>query len=250
MIFGGVEREHLQLNEDTLWAGGPYDPNNTNALAALPEARQLVFDGKYDDAAKLISKKMMAQPLRQMPYETVGDLFLDVPDERTGRKLSPRPESRHRRCHRQLHGQRCSLQTRNVFQSGGPGHRRASDCRQAGTDFLHRRHEHAANRRTTHRIEGSADTLVMSGVNGEDARHPGRAEISGAGASAAARRTNHSCRQLNTKFPFDCPNADSVTLLIAAATSYKNYHDVSGDPEAITKKQIAGATQNGGRSFR
>src|ERR1700733_3086326 len=72
MIFGGVGREHLQLNEDTLWAGGPYDPNNTNALAALPEARQLVFDGKYDDAEKLISDKMMAVPLRQMPYETLG----------------------------------------------------------------------------------------------------------------------------------------------------------------------------------
>src|SRR5580692_9345230 len=52
MIFGGAEREHLQLNEGTLWAGGPYDPNNTNALAALPVARQLVFDGKYDDAFK------------------------------------------------------------------------------------------------------------------------------------------------------------------------------------------------------
>ena len=36
MIFGGAGREHLQLNEDTLWAGGPYDPDNTNALAALP----------------------------------------------------------------------------------------------------------------------------------------------------------------------------------------------------------------------
>src|ERR1039458_2036378 len=57
MIFGGVEREHLQLNEGTLWAGGPYDPSNTNALAALPEARKLVFDGKYDDAHKLISEK-------------------------------------------------------------------------------------------------------------------------------------------------------------------------------------------------
>src|ERR1019366_1182061 len=77
MIFGGVAREHLQLNESTLWAGGPYDPNNTNALAALPEARVLVFAGKYDDAAKLIGDKMMATPLRQMPYETMGDLFLD-----------------------------------------------------------------------------------------------------------------------------------------------------------------------------
>src|SRR5215831_11909300 len=33
MVFGGVERERLQLNEDTLWAGGPYDPNNPEALA-------------------------------------------------------------------------------------------------------------------------------------------------------------------------------------------------------------------------
>ncbi len=36
-------------------------------------------------------------------------------------------------------------------------------------------------------------------------------------------------------------NADSVTLFITAATSYKNYHDVTGDPEAITKKQLAAA---------
>jgi alpha-L-fucosidase 2 len=33
MVFGGVEKERLQLNEDTLWAGGPYDPNNPEALA-------------------------------------------------------------------------------------------------------------------------------------------------------------------------------------------------------------------------
>ena len=77
MVFGGVEREHLQLNEGTLWAGGPYDPNNTNALAALPEVRRLIFAGKYDEAAKLVGDKMMAVPLRQLPYQTMGDLFLD-----------------------------------------------------------------------------------------------------------------------------------------------------------------------------
>jgi alpha-L-fucosidase 2 len=41
MVFGGPEREQLQLNEDTLWGGGPYTPDNTNALAALPEVRRL-----------------------------------------------------------------------------------------------------------------------------------------------------------------------------------------------------------------
>ena len=47
MVFGGVPQERLQLNEDTLYAGGPYDPNNPNALAALPEARRLIFAGEY-----------------------------------------------------------------------------------------------------------------------------------------------------------------------------------------------------------
>ena len=62
MVFGGENRERLQLNEDTLWAGGPYDPVNPDAKAALPEVRQLVFDGKYSQAAKLISAKVMSKP--------------------------------------------------------------------------------------------------------------------------------------------------------------------------------------------
>ena len=45
MVFGGSVNERLQLNEDTLYAGGPYDPNNTEALQSLPEARRLIFAG-------------------------------------------------------------------------------------------------------------------------------------------------------------------------------------------------------------
>ena len=45
MVFGGIQNERFQLNEDTLWAGGPYDPNNPDALENLPEARRLIFAG-------------------------------------------------------------------------------------------------------------------------------------------------------------------------------------------------------------
>jgi alpha-L-fucosidase 2 len=83
MVFGGVEREHLQLNEDTLYAGAPYDADNTNAFAALPEVRRLVFAGRFDDAASMIGNKMMGIPIKQMPYETVGDLFLTFPTNAT-----------------------------------------------------------------------------------------------------------------------------------------------------------------------
>src|SRR4051812_15549096 len=42
MVFGGVERERIQLNEDTLWAVGPYNPANPDAQTALPEIRRLL----------------------------------------------------------------------------------------------------------------------------------------------------------------------------------------------------------------
>ena len=68
MIFGGPAIEQLQLNEDTLYAGQPYDPNNPEALKALPEARRLIFEGKYKEAHDLVGAKMMANPIKQMPY--------------------------------------------------------------------------------------------------------------------------------------------------------------------------------------
>ena len=51
MVFGGMERERLQLNEDTLWAGGPYEPANTEALAHLDEVRSLLFAAHDGQAA-------------------------------------------------------------------------------------------------------------------------------------------------------------------------------------------------------
>jgi alpha-L-fucosidase 2 len=79
MVFGGVVNERLQLNEDTLWAGGPYDPVNPDAHDALPEIRRLLFDGSYADGAKLITDKFLARPVRQMPHETIGNLQLTFP---------------------------------------------------------------------------------------------------------------------------------------------------------------------------
>jgi alpha-L-fucosidase 2 len=77
MVFGGTQHERLQLNENTLWSGGPYDPDNPDALAALPEARRLIFAGKYKEANDLIGQRMMGKPLRQQSYQPVGDLLFD-----------------------------------------------------------------------------------------------------------------------------------------------------------------------------
>ena len=57
MIFGGVARERLQLNEDTLYAGGPYDPSNPEALEALPRVRATHRGGKISSMRRILRRK-------------------------------------------------------------------------------------------------------------------------------------------------------------------------------------------------
>src|SRR4029450_9681344 len=58
MVFGTVNRERIQLNEETLWMGGRRDRDNPEALAALPEVRRLLFAGQPREAYALAARKM------------------------------------------------------------------------------------------------------------------------------------------------------------------------------------------------
>jgi len=78
MVYGNPANEELQLNEETVWAGGPYRNDNPNALKALPEVRQLIFDGKTKAAQAMIEKQFRT-PRNGMPYQTIGSLFLHFP---------------------------------------------------------------------------------------------------------------------------------------------------------------------------
>jgi alpha-L-fucosidase 2 len=61
MVFGGIETERLQLNEDSLWSGSPIDNDNPEALVALPKVRQLLFEGKYAEANALACQKLICR---------------------------------------------------------------------------------------------------------------------------------------------------------------------------------------------
>ena len=76
MVFGNVNRERIQLNENTLWMGGPRDANNPAARASLPEVRRLLFAGQPVEAYALAEKSMMGRPFRLESYQTLGDLRL------------------------------------------------------------------------------------------------------------------------------------------------------------------------------
>ncbi len=76
MVFGGVPAERIQLNEDTFWSGGPYDPISDEALRYLPEVRQLLWDGRYKEAQDLADQKLMGRPRHLQAYQPLGDLRL------------------------------------------------------------------------------------------------------------------------------------------------------------------------------
>ncbi len=77
MVFGGIDKERIQLNEGTVWNGRKRDRINPEALKALPEVRRLLFAGKTREAEALEDKTMMGIPSRQPPYQPVGDLNIE-----------------------------------------------------------------------------------------------------------------------------------------------------------------------------
>lgn len=77
MVFGNVEEERLQLNEDSIWEGYKRDGANPDGLKALPEIRRLLFEGKNEDASDLAAKTMMGIPSRIKSYQPLGDLFIE-----------------------------------------------------------------------------------------------------------------------------------------------------------------------------
>jgi len=79
MIFGGVADERIQLNEHTLWDGRPVNPNNPEALGALPEVQRLLFEDKNKEAVKLASETMLGRPTRIKSYQSLGELWFDTP---------------------------------------------------------------------------------------------------------------------------------------------------------------------------
>ncbi len=78
MVYGGIEQEHLQLNEDTLWSGGPHDYDNPDAYQHLATVREQLEQGEYR-AAEATAQKMLGRPKYQQAYLPLGDLFLDFP---------------------------------------------------------------------------------------------------------------------------------------------------------------------------
>jgi alpha-L-fucosidase 2 len=245
MVFGGINLERLQLNEDTLWAGGPYDPVNPQAKAALPEIRRLLKAGRYAEAQAAVSDSFMSVPLRQMPYQTIGDLLISMPASETAFDYQ-----------RELDLETAIATTR--FTLGGVGHVREVFASPVDDVIVVRLSlQDTAQPSYGGRLGFSLafqsplpastrsigdDTLVLEGRNGDAngidgaLRFETRVRVLAEGDDATI---TGSAQQLHVR------GADAVTLLVAASTSFRRYDDVSGDPAAANEKRLdAAAARN------
>ena len=76
MVYGTPYTELIQLNEDSVWHGGPMDRNNPDALKYLPKIRSLIFDGRIREAQELCAFALSGIPEEQRHYEPLGNLYL------------------------------------------------------------------------------------------------------------------------------------------------------------------------------
>lgn len=77
MIFGQVENEKIQLNEESVWYGGPRDRNNPSAFENLDKIRKYLFEGKINKAQELSVLAFAGIPETERHYEPLGNLLID-----------------------------------------------------------------------------------------------------------------------------------------------------------------------------
>ncbi len=87
MVFGDINRERIQLSEESMWSGSPTNNDNPEAAEALPKIRQLLFEGKYKEATEMTNKTQVCKGAgsghgngAEVPFgsfQTLGDLWID-----------------------------------------------------------------------------------------------------------------------------------------------------------------------------
>ena len=248
MVFGRTADETIQLNEETLWSGGPYDPVVTGAYRALPEIRRLLFAGDIAAAHDLFGRTMMGRPYEQMKYQPLGNLRLTFPghDRVTDYRRELDLDAAAVRVSYTIDGTRF---LREIFSSA-PDQViviRISADRPGAVSFTAAL-EGARNQ--THSNYGT-DYFQMDGVPPNGLRLTGKSSdylgIEGRLRYQAdlVARTEGGSLEVGRR-TLTVNHADAVTLVFAAATNFVNYQDVSGDPAAQVARVLE---QAGTRSY-
>ena len=241
MVYGGIEKEQLQINEDTLWSGGPHDYSNPEAYPHLATVRGLLDKGQYNEA-EAEAEKMMGVPIGQMAYQPLGDLFLEFPQG--GKASNYRREL-------DLRNAVCTVSyvvadtriTRRTFSSQ-PDQAIVMRLEGSGDGQITFDLSMGSPHPIQSQVIGS-DTLALTGQlaprpkrgligpwEGEGMKFAARVKVMAEGGTLEAKGDRISVR-----------DADAVTLVYVAATSFVNARDMSANAVARAEKALAAASK-------
>lgn len=231
MVYGGTSREELQLNEETLWGGGPYRNDNPKALESLAEVRNLIFSGKTMDAQNLIDQTFYTGR-NGMPYQTIGSLIIEAPGHEKAKNY-----------YRDLDLERAVATTR--YQVDGVNFQREVFASfpdrviivRFTTDKpgeLNFKVSYDSPLQSTVRKQGKK--LVLRGKGGDHEGVKGVIEVE----TQSQVITEGGKVSLTDKY-ISVEHATAATLYIAAATNFVNYHNVKGNESKKASALLAGA---------
>lgn len=228
MVFGGTERERIQFNEDTLWTGKPHVYAHSGAVKHLPEIRRLLAEGKQAEAEDLASREFMSLPLHQKAYQPFGDLILYFPGHENATQYR-----------RELDLDSAVATT--SYQVNGTTFERQSFASHPDNVLVTRlAASQPGSLSFTAKLESPHSSAKTRNVKGDELAISGQVEDGGLKFEARLRVNADGGRVRITGDEITVEDADSATLLLVAATSFKNYRDISADPaarcEAMMKK--------------
>ena len=233
MVFGGVNRERIQLNDETFWAGSPHNNNNPEGIKHLQEIRQLIFDGKENEAEKLIDQYYMT-PHHGMTYLTLGSLYINF--NHNGEASEYR---------RQLDISKAVSEV--TYKVGDVSFKRETIASLPDGVIMM---SLTADRKKALNLSLEYDapeggTVKMNG-KGMDITVPGR-EHEGIPAGLTAKcgiRVKSNGKVFAREGMLNIEDADYAVVYIASATNYVNYKDISGNPDKIVASLLKNAMKN------
>lgn len=231
MVYGGTSREELQLNEETLWGGGPYRNDNPKALESLAEVRNLIFSGKTMDAQNLIDQTFYTGR-NGMPYQTIGSLIIEAPGHEKAKNY-----------YRDLDLERAVATTR--YQVDGVNFQREVFASFPDRVIIVRftadkpgelnfKVSYDSPLQSTVKKQGKK--LVLRGKGGDHEGVKGVIEVETQSQVIA----EDGKVSLTDKY-ISVEHATAATLYIAAATNFVNYHNVKGNESKKASALLAGA---------
>jgi alpha-L-fucosidase 2 len=251
MVFGGTEDERLQINESTLWGGGPHDYTNPEAYSHLDEIRQLIFTGKIEEAEKL-SENLMGKPKLLMPYQPFCDVRLHFPGH--GQAAEYRPE---------LHLDDAIAES--AYKLGATNFRREVFISYPDQVLVVRITATRPSQLTfsigmdspqagTHVESTANDTLQLTGQIQPRQNPPsswtGSWDQSGMRFAAILKVLPEGGSVRNASGRLEISGANAVTILFSNATSFKNYRDIGGDALGAARVYLERASKHSYDSLR